>query len=520
MNAPGDFSVDGLDGRVDYVVSPAQKVFGRLTWKNVDDVSPSGGDWNTTQGDHFRRTEVRQIAAAHNWVRGSFVNEFRGGWSNTVEKDTYTNALAGPGLVSATGLVGLPGPPGTGGFPHFEFADGSFISTGGVKPFDILSRVVQGGNTTTWTAGRHTMKAGIDLQYVEYRDQISFFDGEELGRYVFDGTFTGQAFADFLSGLPHFTGYILPAPDVNPFSTYYAGFVQDTWRPLNSVTVDAGLRYDLRPPMFDRSNQLGNFDTGVPGGRVIVSDEAGLALVPSLVRQSVPNTPFLRPTKSGCRRRCAAPTEQLESAHRNRVAAGRVGAHGGSRRIRPLHRAAAGIGELLDGRNRHRGGRGFCQQPGEPVRLSQHVVGRIGRGRAAAGDAGLPPRQPDRHARSSLAAVEPEPGARPGMEDRRRVSYVGSTTEDLIWSPDLNQVPANTLGYDAVKNTRPFTDWNVVTTRASDPRSRYDALGLELNKRFSAGLALNASVHPGSAPLGRRRHGAERIRRRERGDDR
>jgi hypothetical protein len=46
---------------------------------------------------------------------------------------------------------------------------------------------------------------------------------------------------------------------------------------------------------------------------------------------------------------------------------------------------------------------------------------------------------------------------------------------------------------DAVKATRPFTDWNVVTTRANNPRSRYDALGLELNKRFSGGLALNAS---------------------------
>ena len=74
-----------------------------------------------------------------------------------------------------------------------------------------------------------------------------------------------------------------------------------------------------------------------------------------------------------------------------------------------------------------------------------------------------------------------------------RVSYVGSKTDDLVWSPDLNQVPANTLGYDAVSQTRPFPDWNVVTTRDNDPRSRYDGLGLELNKRFSNGLALNAS---------------------------
>lgn len=210
VNAPGDYTVDGTDGRVDFVASPAQKIFARLTWKNVDDLSPPGSDWNTTQGDHVKRTEVRQVAGSHSWIRGSLVNEVRGGWSNTVEKDTYTNAAIGPHLVAATGLIGLPGAPITGGFPHVEFGDGSFISTGGVKPFNILSRVVQGSDTVTWLSGRHTVKAGADIQYVEYRDQISFFDGEELGRYVFDGTFSGNAFADFLLGLPRTTGYILP----------------------------------------------------------------------------------------------------------------------------------------------------------------------------------------------------------------------------------------------------------------------------------------------------------------------
>ena len=50
------------------MLSPTQKVFGRLTWKNVDDLSPSGADWNTTQGYYFKRTEVRQVSLAHNWV--------------------------------------------------------------------------------------------------------------------------------------------------------------------------------------------------------------------------------------------------------------------------------------------------------------------------------------------------------------------------------------------------------------------------------------------------------------------
>jgi hypothetical protein len=74
-----------------------------------------------------------------------------------------------------------------------------------------------------------------------------------------------------------------------------------------------------------------------------------------------------------------------------------------------------------------------------------------------------------------------------------RLSYVGSRTKDLVYSPDLNQVRPNTLGYAAVRGTRPFTDWNVVTTRDNGARSRYDALGLELSKRLTRGVAFNAS---------------------------
>ncbi len=51
--------------------------------------------------------------------------------------------------------------------------------------------------------------------------------------------------------------------------------------------------------MLDRTNQLGNFDRDFPGGRVIVSDEDGLALVPDFVRQSVPNTPFITAAEAG-----------------------------------------------------------------------------------------------------------------------------------------------------------------------------------------------------------------------------
>jgi hypothetical protein len=64
VNAPGDFTVDGFDGRLDHTFTPTQRAFGRFTIKNVED-SGASGSWNTKQGDPFRRTEVKQFAAAY-----------------------------------------------------------------------------------------------------------------------------------------------------------------------------------------------------------------------------------------------------------------------------------------------------------------------------------------------------------------------------------------------------------------------------------------------------------------------
>ena len=48
-------------------------------------------------------------------------------------------------------------------------------------------------------------------------------------------------------------------------------------------------------------------------------------------------------------------------------------------------------------------------------------------------------------------------------------------------------------GYAAVRDTRPFKDWNVVTTRDNGARARYQSVTAELNKRMTQGLQLNAS---------------------------
>ena len=55
-----------------------------------------------------------------------------------------------------------------------------------------------------------------------------------------------------------------------------------------------------------------------------------------------------------------------------------------------------------------------------------------------------------------------------------KASYVGSYTYDLIYSPDLNQIPANTSGLLAVSrpaNGANFPNFREVLTRANGPRT-------------------------------------------------
>ncbi len=58
---------------------------------------------------------------------------------------------------------------------------------------------------------------------------------------------------------------------------------------------------------------------------------------------------------------------------------------------------------------------------------------------------------------------------------------------------DLNQVPANTLGYDAVSSSRPYPIWGILQSVMNSAESNYNSLTLAAEKRFSNGLQFQSS---------------------------
>ena len=351
----------------------------------------------------------------------------------------------------------------------------------------------------------------------------SFFSGDDYGRVFLHGRYTGNAFADFLVGLPSTTRYAQNPPDARPYSTQFAGYIQDDWRVSSKLTVNYGVRYDLRPPYLDRGNQLANFDRDFPGGRIIVANEAAKALIPQSVKNAVPNTPIVTAAEVGL-------SERLRKTDKNNI----------NPRVGFAYRPT------LDGKWVFRGGYGLYTVPlygsisysmyasatGDVPSFQNAALPTAGTPSSsrtcspgAARDsrrrhAGFPAGQPDRSARSANAAMDSDRRAGSRLEHRPprqlcRVVHEGSGLQPGP-EPDPTRIPpAMRRSAASVRSS----DWNVVTTRDNGSRARYNGADLEVSKRVGQGVSFSSSYTLAQAQLGLGRRRAHRVHCRERSLD-
>ena len=120
-------------------------------------------------------------------------------------------------------------------------------------------------DTISYTKGAHAFRFGASVVH----NGFGFFQlGAPSGSLSFTGVYSnnpanssgGNGFADFLLGLGASSSKSA-APFGVPYETYteYGGFVQDTWRATNRLTVNLGLRYDLFTPLSERYNRQSDF---------------------------------------------------------------------------------------------------------------------------------------------------------------------------------------------------------------------------------------------------------------------
>ncbi len=140
----------------------------------------------------------------------------------------------------------------------------------------------------TKVAGKHTLKAGIDIRRIQYL----VLDTGSILEEDFTTAFTQQVYNNAGNGLggDAYASLLLGYPNggqanyaAYPFyrQWYIAPFVQDNWQVNNRLTLNLGLRYDLNEPITEKYNRLDyafNPNIASPIGAMATANIAALKL--------------------------------------------------------------------------------------------------------------------------------------------------------------------------------------------------------------------------------------------------
>jgi len=279
---PLNNQTDGFDIRIDQTVSAKHMIYGRWTWKDLPYLTAANtGSLSQLLPPLNNSEKDRNLLVADSYTFGpGLINEFRFGYSDLTLAQSLP--FSGAAVVNNLGLTGLDlsHAGNDGGFPGFNFSSGtgfSRIGHGDVGPSH--SRTLQYTDNVTWIKGKHAAKFGIDWRTVSYSRVNTFGADDEFGSLTFLGTFSGNAFADLLLGLPTTNLVFTIGPPIDQQSQHFAAYAQDEWRLSKNLTLNFGLRWELQPPFSEKNGNIANFNPA--NGGMVYPDIAAKRLPPA-----------------------------------------------------------------------------------------------------------------------------------------------------------------------------------------------------------------------------------------------
>jgi hypothetical protein len=535
VNFPSPISANQGDVRLDKVISSRQTVFARFSYKNrqvttapsaactftycAEAGSPLQGAYNTPEIDEG-------LTFAHNYIFSpSLMNEFRGGFNaqHTSETQSYSTTS----LLAQTGITAIP-QPDTEWSEAPQVLINGFMSTGAGNPGMQRGQIVQALDNVTWTHSNHAFKFGADFKRLTDHDD-NVFGNYRSGWYVFDGSSNvvkniGDPYAAFLLGNPDYTEVSSTnKPTMDGRGYAYAFYGQDDWKLTPNLTLNLGLRYELHPPIKEIHYNTAIFQPGFDGPGTDGQAVQGAVVVPNAQALSFASTDFAN---------AISPTPILTAAQAGIPAALRyTDKTGWGPRLGFAWRPYGNDKTVV------RGGWGrFIETPlgfslvsGWAVHASyvatynqdfqsDGVTPLLSfadpfntAADSAAGTAGFyyafPIHYKDPTVQQWNLTLEQDLGRSIGM----RFSYTGSHGQNLDAMVDLNQVPANPIGYSnpspaaaasgacitdggtLVSDHRPYPCWSVIQSVENAAESNYSSGTAEVSRHSGKGLIFDAS---------------------------
>jgi hypothetical protein len=273
------FSAHRFDVRVDWAATDKQRIFTRFSFANTFNASanvfPSGWDINYAQNN----THGRNVVVGDDLTLNSAtVLSLRYSYARNYQLQ------GGPPSYNSIDITSLGFPASLAAevdykqLPLMVFGDVG-QGVGGTGNYNILRYATQNSDssaTITRTLGKHDISAGFEwMKRFENGGQPP----APAGAYEFDISATDQSiasgvggsdFASTLVGMAANPSGANPEPNFYPnlsknifvaeSGNYYATFLEDTYHPLATLTITAGLRWEFFGGANERYNRLEYFN--------------------------------------------------------------------------------------------------------------------------------------------------------------------------------------------------------------------------------------------------------------------
>ena len=504
---------DGADIRIDQTITPRQSIYARFSRKNITEDYANPLLPNDSDSVHNRSLLISYT----NTLTPKLVNEFRFGFTNAITSVGFP--IEGADALNQLHLTGvdISQHPLTHAFPTFNFSAGTgFTPIGRDKTGVTESKTLQFTDNTTWTIGRHTLKAGVDIRRVRYFDVELFLPSDDFGQFTFQPTFTGNAFGDFLEGTPTTLFFAVSSPDVGGTAWQTGLFAQDEFQLNSKLTINYGLRWQLLPAMQEDGGNLANFDQR--NNSIVVPNNLTAYLAKENIQNS--NLAFQQSFNACNLGYSALPCTNYVTASQDHLPQGLRNAYFGnfqprfSLAYRPFNdtktviRAGFGIFTMTNlgplsfnnsgnpTSNLHTYTNTLTTSGSSLIQFPNTAPPTVGVQYGGGGlDQGVDPNYRDPQSNQWNLTVERQLST----NDTLRVSYVGMHTYRLNITEDLNQIPASTTPYLStaaspyVDPRAPYHNWFTLYSTFNAGKANYSAMEVEATHRMSHGLYFDAN---------------------------
>jgi len=265
-----------FDVRMDWDQSEKQHIFGRFSFDRLftSTFNSFGSIWDLNYAQNV--TNGRNILLADDYtfnpttvleLRYSFTRHYENQGGDPGQNGYDITSLGFPASLAAEeNYKLLP-------FLNFDNSGSGVGGTANYNTFVFASENSDANATLTKDFGKQEISTGFEYmkRFLNVGQPIA-----PSGSYAFDISATDQTTNTAIGGSDFASALLgmgeVPGAESNDYpnfskdlfaaeaSPYYAAFVQDTWRPTPSLTITAGLRWDIFGSRTERHNRLEYFD--------------------------------------------------------------------------------------------------------------------------------------------------------------------------------------------------------------------------------------------------------------------